>query len=514
MKSILPAANGSDIHRYTQFKAYVLLTLLLYCLSPAHAVVTKEDINRWTAQSGSPGTLTSKTTSQARGELVEQDFEFTEDLSELTEIGFTIDGLDLRNFAHQLRLIKPEGWTGQTLIILINAPDGVEGHLKPEDLQRELVKLQLAHPALKKQFAILEYQTPLPERIKYTLPSGEEVEVTLPLGIMQCSWIAYKVHSDEKKLADLLVIRSLRRLIPLLSDIGVKPDEFWVAGYQTWGRAALLARAIPEVKHILTMGYERTALTRGLQSLIGDKGASNRSHAEKLITSFAKNELFSLSTAFSLAACVSSNIDMLEIKESIQALLMFSPHQVLNALNSLLANEELAQKTLAVTQPTHWTSAATETVMLCTKDLKPDILEPEDSEGKIANHRLFTPGANADICAADILEAITSDMLISVRKINPQEKISIDRGTWYTAIKLKHEIETVDLSDFKIRMMAPGAPVPQGLIYLDDSGALWSSGNFYNQDMLYADFLFSVDGLQGRCSSQLKSGKTKHLVQF
>ncbi|MGY0218613.1 hypothetical protein ACWJJH_14700 [Endozoicomonadaceae bacterium StTr2] len=486
---------------YTRAFFATFLSLLFFPLTTSHiqAAVTEQDVTSWTEPSGPQANLQPKGSPATSSGLVIQQFDFTEDMSPLAEAGYSVGDCSLESFTHSLKFIKPENWDGQTLIVLINASDGVPEHLQPDDLQQRLTDLPLAHDTLKGRFAILEYRQPLPAVVKYTLPEAGEIEVKKPLGMMQCSWLTYKSKRDEKLIAELQVIKSIRRLIPLLKEHGVDFKELWISGYQTWARCALLARAIPEVTHVEAIAYERTALTSGLQPLIGPENESTRGYSASLIDSFSKGQLFSAATVVSVVSIASDRAN--DIKEGIQSLLLYSPAEVLKELNPLLADKDLAHRVLEITQPVHWSSPdTTETVLLCTGSLSAKNLKSINEADAKTKYRLLASGKNDDLTCDDVLELIRSDMLLHIAELAPSFQLVAWHGLRNTSLKLKHTMHVASLHFTNFWVGAPGAEA-RGLAELTFNGSEWRNESFRNQSMLYVNAHFTFKGLSGRLST-------------
>ena len=452
------------------------------------ATITENDITERTKPDTShPGI--SLNNSEEKDDCIYSTYEFTNDFSQLAACGFVEDGLDTHS--HIVKLKQPKGWNQEKLIILINESDGISEHIQPDTLADELNELPLSHDAFNRSFALLDFRNLLPQEVKYSPKGGgEQVSITKPLGKMMCSWIHYSTDQDEEIIAEMLIIKSIRTLIRALEQQEIRPKEIWVAGYQLWGRLALMARAIPEVKHVLVMGYERTALKAGLSSMVGSGRSAGlaRGAAKTLMTS---------ERAQSVAAILSKSI-----VNGTKKLLLFSDKSIMVDLTDQLENEEHAHRILELTQPTHWYSKdTTETVLLCIRGFKEDKLEPEDTNHHYADFRLFTPGSSGDLTSKVIVDALRSDMLRSASQLQPVIKLK-SSGAKNSSAVLKAEGFHDDLSIQKITLMGPMSP-SDGITDFTESGDTWTTGNFSGYKMVYADCLYTYKGLHGTLSSPL-----------
>ena len=433
--------------------------------------------------------------------MEQQNLEFTEDLSPLKDAGFESDSIDFTHFKHALTLVKPEGWTGDFLLILINAPDGTGNHIPPRDLLKKLIELPLEHDCFRKQFAVLVFNTPLPQRIKYTLNTGVKLDIKQPQAVMQCAWTSYQNHRNMMLLPEVMVTKSLRRLISLLDSEGLKAKTHWVCGYQTWGNHALLARAIPEVSHIQVMGYDQTSITCLQSELAGSgKKEAMRQYALKFIDSCTTQGRLSKATT---SATV-------QLDESIKDLLTYTSPEALKALIPLFADEVLSTEFLELSHP-HWMSpSTTESILSGSKDIRTDQVESPRLAGDQVKYRLFTTGKNSELTATDIVEAIRSDMLLHAVGVTPVLQCIVWRDPYGTrSIKLKHAIECPGLSFTNFRVSGAGADRVTDIAELVSEGSEWRAEGWKGRfNIFYVNAHFSLQGLSGRFSSKLMTPVT------
>ncbi len=137
-------------------------------------------------------------------------------------------------------------------------------------------------------------------------------------------------------LPEILVTKSLRRLISLLGSEGIKAKTHWVSAYQTWGSCALLAKAIPEVSHVQVMGYDNASLACLQSQLVGSDGSKEaiRQYALKFIDSCATQSR--LSTASTAATA--------QLDDSIRDLLSYTSPETLKALVPVFADRAKAPR--------------------------------------------------------------------------------------------------------------------------------------------------------------------------
>ncbi|WP_461537392.1 hypothetical protein [Spongorhabdus nitratireducens] len=490
---------------FLQPVSITLSLFLLFLSSNTFAVITAAKITELSAPSMDKASLSLTKTDEPVSGIVSQQYSFLYNHSVLAESGFQASGTEgtLESFCRDVTLLKHSQWAGDTLILVLNSSDGCAGHLQPEKVYTALLEL-LGHEVLGKTFALATISNLLPE----VAMCGSEA-ITKALAKMQNAWSLIQRRDDDenaKKMPEMQIIAALRALIDLLaSQHSISPKHIWIAGYQPFGRVALLARAIPSVDRVIPIAYERSGLTNGLKRVIGSGQVKEGLRAvAKAVINNTQEE----------GSSFWDNIPgVKQVRAGAKRLLSSSEKPVLLALLEQLEDEERAQFILEVTQPYHWHAPdVVEFSMLCTHFLE-NLEEPAGVDGEHrADFRIYVQKQEGDLDERDVIEALRCSMLQKLTELKAPYDLK-QTSSWGFTRTARVKIPKQDPTFARISLMGKtkgATPLPDPVnnsIFKEESSD--GSCRVYQSEFdkgiypIYVDGHYEYEGVQGRLSSQL-----------